>query len=186
MRHLVTVILGVLTVLYPVAVYFSLEHFSPRVWGAILLGLFALRLWIHRHQQIGEIALWSSVAATIAALWMLAGDSPMALRSYPVMVNASLALIFAISLIRPPSMIERLARLQDPALPPEGVPYTRKVTQVWLAFFLINGSIASYTAYWGTLEQWTLYNGIISYVLMGTLFAVEWCVRQSVMKRAQS
>jgi uncharacterized membrane protein len=186
MRAFVTLLLGVLTVLYPVAVYLSLEYFSPRLWGGILLGLFALRLWIHRRQRMGDLAVWVSVAASLAALWMLAGDSPTALRSYPVMVNATLAVVFAVSLLRPPTMIERLARLQDPALPPEGIPYTRKVTWVWLAFFLVNGAIASYTAYWGTLEQWTLYNGIISYVLMGLLFAGEWCVRQSVIKRVQS
>lgn len=186
MRTVITVTLALLTVLYPVAVYFSLEHFSPRLWGGILLGLFALRLWMHRRQRVGEIARWSSVAAAVAALWMLAGDSAIALRSYPVMVNGVLALIFGYSLVRPPSLIERLARLQDPALPPSGVAYTRKVTQVWLGFFLLNGGIAAYTAYWGTMEQWTLYNGVISYVLMGILFAVEWMVRQAVMKQAHS
>ena len=52
MRPVITVTLAVLTVLYPVAVYFSLEHFSPRLWGGILLGLFALRLWMHRRRRV--------------------------------------------------------------------------------------------------------------------------------------
>lgn len=183
MRLILTVMLAVLTVLYPVAVYFSLEHLSPRVWGAILLGLFALRMWMQRKQQSGEIARWSMLAALLAALWMLAGDSHLAMRSYPVMVNVTLACIFGWSLLHPPSMIERLARLQEPDLPASGVVYTRKVTQVWLGFFLINGSIAAYTAYLGTYEQWALYNGVISYIVMGCLFGGEWIVRQHARKQ---
>lgn len=186
MRQLVTALLGILTVLYPVAVYFSLEHLSPRTWGGILLALLALRLWMHRQHGASEISRWSSLAAVLAALWMLAGDSAIAMRTYPVIVNAVLAILFGVSLLHPPSLIERLARLQDPALPESGVIYTRKVTQVWLAFFVLNGSISAYTAFWGTMEQWTLYNGAISYVLMGTLFVVEWLVRQTAMKRANS
>ena len=33
------------------------------------------------------------------------------------------------------SAIERIARLQHPDLPPEGVVYTRRVTQIWCVFF---------------------------------------------------
>lgn len=186
MRSVLTVILALMTVSYPVAVYFSLEHFSPRLWGALLAGLFALRLLLQRKKNTSEIARWSSLTALVAAAWMLAGNSPLAMRSYPVLVSATLAAVFGFSLRYPPTIIERLARLQDPQLPIEAILYTRKVTYWWLGFFIINGSISAYTAYWGTLEQWTLYNGLISYGLMGSLFAVEWLIRQVVMKQAKT
>ena len=73
-----------------------------------------------------------------------------------------------------------LARLSEPDLPDVAIAYTRKVTLVWCAFFLVNGGIALATALWGTEAQWTLYNGGIAYVLMGLIAAVEWLVRKRV------
>src|SRR2546423_11913745 len=41
--------------------------------------------------------------------------------------------LFRSSLFRPPTVVERLARLRNPELPAAGVRYTRQVTQVWCA-----------------------------------------------------
>jgi uncharacterized membrane protein len=79
--------------------------------------------------------------------------------------------------------VERLARLQQPDLPPQGVRYTRRVTQVWCGFFIINGSIALITALWSSFAWWSLYNGLIAYVLMGLLFAGEYLIRRRTQKR---
>jgi uncharacterized membrane protein len=76
--------------------------------------------------------------------------------------------------------VERLARLQDPVLPPQGILYTRKVTAVWCGFFLVNGLVSMGTIYYGDRWIWSLYNGCISYVLMGVLMAVEMMVRKRV------
>jgi len=90
-------------------------------------------------------------------------------------------ILFASSLNQSQTIIERLARLQEPELPESGVRYTRKVTKVWCGFFVLNGLIALYTCF-QPLELWTLYNGLISYLLAGSLFAGEWIVRQFVRK----
>ncbi|EXJ46560.1 putative dNA gyrase subunit B [Vibrio parahaemolyticus VPTS-2010_2] len=89
--------------------------------------------------------------------------------------------VFAFSLKQPQSIIERLARLQEPELPPSGVAYTRKVTMVWCVFFVLNAAFALYTCFL-PVKIWTLYNGLISYLLAGSLFAGEWIVRQFVRK----
>jgi uncharacterized membrane protein len=57
------------------------------------------------------------------------------------------------------------------------LPYLRKVTLVWLGFFVANAAISAATAMSGSLELWTLYNGLISYLIMAGLFAGEWIVR---------
>lgn len=98
---------------------------------------------------------------------------------YPVVVNVCMLAVFANSFKQKQTIIERLARLQEPDLPPSGVKYTRKVTAIWCVFFILNGSIALYTCF-QPLEVWTLYNGFISYVLAGILFFIEWVVRQFV------
>ena len=43
-------------------------------------------------------------------------------------------------------------------------------------------AIALFTVLHADIRLWTLWNGMIAYLLMGTLMAGEWVVRQRVMK----
>jgi uncharacterized membrane protein len=49
---------------------------------------------------------------------------------------------------------------------------------VWCGFFILNGCMAAWTAFAASRETWALYNGLISYLLMGVLFAGEWVFRR--------
>ena len=175
-------------VAYPVLVYLGLVFFDARS-VAVLLILLALARLVFSRQSDGRYAFTPqlifalAVAAAIGFL-VIVSDSPIYLRFYPVCINGLILVLFAVSLLRPPTVIERFARMQDPDLPDSAVRYTRNVTVVWCAFFLLNGSIALYTALGTSLEIWTLYNGSIAYVLMGTLFVGEYLVRRRVQKRA--
>jgi Predicted membrane protein len=102
---------------------------------------------------------------------------------WPVIVNLVMLTVFGGSLWTAMPLVERLARLQDPNLPPEGVRYTRRVTQIWCAFFVLNGTMALFTAVHGDMRLWTAWNGMIAYLLMGTLMAGEWLVRRRVITR---
>jgi uncharacterized membrane protein len=127
---------------------------------------------------------WGFAAgALLLAVFSWAGNAWMPLKLYPVVVSAVLLALFAASLVYPPSAIERFARLREPDLPPEAVAYTRRVTQVWCLFFIFNGITAFATALWASDAAWTLYNGLISYCLMGVLMAAEWLVRRRVRAR---
>jgi uncharacterized membrane protein len=113
-------------------------------------------------------------------------DAELAARLYPVFMNLTMLIAFGLTLWRPPSMIERFARITDPELDADGVAYTRKVTWAWIVFFILNGGIALWTALCGTWLQWGAYNGGISYVLAGTLMAVEYMIRRIVRARKSS
>jgi uncharacterized membrane protein len=71
----------------------------------------------------------------------------------------------------------------EPDLDPHGVRYTRSVTLIWVGFFAINGSVALWTAVWGSWAAWTLYNGALAYLLAGLLLGGEYLVRQRVRAR---
>jgi uncharacterized membrane protein len=90
---------------------------------------------------------------------------------------------FAYSLAYPPSVVERIARMQEPDLPDAAIGYTRRVTQVWCVFFIFNGAVALATALYATPAVWSLYNGVIAYGLMGTLFGIEYLVRLRFRRR---
>ena len=173
------VIISVLTLAYPLLVYLGLGHFEPRWLALMLAGVALARACATRERVWLAAAAGAMLLAAASAL----GNQALPLKLYPVLVSSVLLVVFATSLFYPPSVIERLARLREPDLPPEGVAYTRRVTQVWCGFFVINGSIALCTALWATDAIWALYNGLISYGLMGVLFAGEWLVRRRVKAR---
>ncbi|TRW89646.1 hypothetical protein [Candidatus Methylobacter oryzae] len=183
MRLLVNGIMGLSTLLYPLAVFFGRQHFEPWKIAALLIVLLLVRLAAsYSLKHWSTPLLIGGIAYCLFAIWINQLD---ALLFYPILVNALMLLIFGWSLFSPPSLIERLARLQHPDLPPEGVIYTRRVTQVWCGFFIINGALASVTAFWCSLEVWSLYNGLIAYVLMGVLFAAEYLVRIRTQKHVR-
>lgn len=176
-----------LAVLYPLAIYIALQWFEPRF---IALALAIVVVVQHRHRAgrmlDGLAAAGWSGAAVLVLLSLAAylGNDERVLRLWPVGINLSLLLIFVASLLKPPSMIERFARLLHPDLPPEGVRYTRRVTQIWCAFFVLNGTIAAVTAFGATRETWVLYNGFIAYVLVGALFCGEWLIRRRLFPQS--
>jgi len=168
-----------LSVAYPLVVYWAMGRFEPR-WLAVLLLVLALLRALATRQ-----AVWLAAAGGAALLATLATvfNEALPLKLYPALVNAVLLVVFATSLVFPPSAVERIARLTEPDLPPEGVAYTRRVTQVWCMFFVFNGTLALITALWMSDRAWALYNGLIAYVLIGALFSVEWLVRRRVRAR---
>lgn len=163
--------------LYPFAVYFGMEHFAPWQFG-LLLGSLWLARALFGTRNPGS--LWMAVTAIAFCLLLALFDSPLLLRWYPVLISAFMLGLFGLSLIVGPPIIERLARLREPQLPAKAIVYTRQVTIVWCVFFLCNGLLAAALTLWAPLSWWMLYTGLISYGLMGLLFAIEWLIRQRV------
>lgn len=177
--RVVGVLLALVTLAYPLIVYLSLGRLEPRWLALLLLGLALMRLVVSRT----ALTLGFAAGALLLATFSWAGNAWMPLKFYPVVVSAVLLALFGASLLHPPSAIERFARLREPDLPAEAVAYTRRVTQVWCLFFIANGLAAFATALWASDAVWTLYNGFVSYCLMGVLMAVEWLVRRRVRAR---
>lgn len=183
MNLLINGLIGLATLLYPFAVFFGSRYFEPWKLAGILIVLLLIRLAASVSRKHWSTPLL--IGGIGYALFVMWSNQLGALRLYPVLVNSLMLLIFGWSLLSPPSLIERLARLQHPDLPPQGVIYTRRVTQVWCGFFIVNGSIALVTALWASLEIWSLYNGFIAYLLMGILFGGEYLIRMRTQKHVQ-
>lgn len=167
-------LLVVLFLLYPLAVYFGLLHLGVAPVAMLLAILGLLRMWSTRRTAMWPLAVLALLCGVLSLLF----KSEAWLKLYPVAMNAGALGIFAVTLLNPPSFIERLARLMEPDLPESGVRWTRRVTEVWCVFFVLNGSIALYTALYCSMQTWALYNGLIAYVLMGVLLGGEFVLRR--------
>ena len=136
------------------------------------------------HCLIARTLLSTALVLGVLTILEVYADGAELVRWYPVLVNASLCIIFFGSLWFKESIIERIAGMYRP-LPPEGRRYCRVVTVVWGCFFILNGSIALYTVLIDDLYLWGLYNGCISYILIGVVFLVEYLVRRKKMAGTQ-
>ncbi len=181
---LASILLTGLSVLFPLIALLLARPFGPL---AVTLGLVVL-LCIRSLGGLGRGANLMPAWLALGVIGVMAGltfiDADLAMRSYPVLMNVAMLMIFVRSLLRPPTIIERLARMVEPDLPTSGVRYTRSVTWVWCGFFVLNGGAALWTVLGASLEVWALYNGVIAYILMGLLFAGEFAVRRVFKSRA--
>lgn len=133
--------------------------------------------------KASKVARWWLGGALLLAAIAVWANALLPLKLYPVLVSAVMLAVFGYTLIVPPSMVERFARMREPELPLAATDYTRRVTQAWCVFFAVNGAIALVTALWASPAVWSVYNGIVSYVLMGLLFGGEYLTRLHFKRR---
>lgn len=174
-----------LAISYPFAVFLGLSLFEPRYLALYLCVVVLLRFSVDRAGRAmfsGKLAFFIVAIGLLLTLFTISSNSLSGLKFYPVIVSFSVLITFAVSLVYPPSAIERIARLREPELPPDGVIYTRNVTRIWCVFLFCNGLVALYTSLYSSVAVWTLYNGLISYLLMGVLLGGEMIYRAFILK----
>ncbi|MCF8467623.1 MAG: hypothetical protein K9G33_09500 [Sneathiella sp.] len=185
-RRLLDIAVVLISIGYPFLVYFGLMRFSPFSVAVALVVFLALRLLLQRRRagRKTEVGIYLFVLAALFLLLLV--DEMLAIKAYPVMISLSFAAVFGYSLFHPPSIIEKIARLREPELDAHAVQYTRKVTIAWVIFFISNAAISSWTALYASVETWTVYNGFISYILIGLMFGGELFLRQFVKQKKVS
>ena len=181
------VLLGLLLVGYPVLVWLGLTNQSPRSLALLLLCIMApvAAFRLRRSRRAAMRGLAAAPLITVLGRGLSAAlDAAGFLLVVPVAINAIFLAAFASSLrAGAMPMVERFARLQEDELSPEQQAWCRLWTIVWSVFFVANGTTALVLALAAPLAWWATYNGLIAYVLMGILFAVEWTVRRRRFSR---
>lgn len=178
-----------LTALMPVFLWLFLRQEQYIGASLVLLGVLvvrALAAWLRG--AFKRDLLWTTVLGVGLCLICLGVRDSLGSRFlllYPVIINVSLLLVFGQSLRLKVSVVERFASLK---VPPEKRDhsfkrYCRKVTLAWVIFFIINGSLALATVLIGDPALWALYNGFISYILLGLMFAGEYLIRLRVIPK---
>lgn len=175
------VLTALVTALWPLIIFAAVIADVWRYVLPVLAGVMGLKLITNlKARSAGPLVRVSLVLAALAlvlCLLSLAFSAIGFMFYYPVAVNLIMLAVFASSLKGEQSIVERLARLQDPHLSPRGVRYTRNVTKAWCVFFVLNGAIAATTALIGDLKLWTWWNGLLSYGAMGLMFGGEYLLR---------
>ncbi|WP_374650806.1 hypothetical protein [Dongia sp.] len=176
-------IFALVAVVYPAAVYWLHVQVSFAVFAiaAILLLILRSLLVVDGVTRLLRLPLLCA-ALVLAVLAVI--DSAVAAKIYPALLSLLIATLFGNSLRHPPSLVERIARLREPVLPPVGIVYCRRVTWIWTLWLLANAMIAGLLALAQDLALWALWTGLISYLCSAVLFAGERLLRPMLMRRA--
>lgn len=185
-----------ISVLYPVLVYCGIRYWglSPRRMSLMLLALgFYHFLNFTRSKSKADRGRTGALVALVLVCALVAffANNILFVKFYPVLVNLSLLAFFGFTLWRPPSFAFRMACLGNKSLNTSPSfkaveRYCNKVTFAWCIFFVVNGSVSALTVFVGSDKIWSLYNGLISYILIGLFFIVEYLVRKMVQSKMQS
>lgn len=167
-----------LAILLPISIW-VFKYFGIPFWAA---GIFLIPLiFLKKNPYWGKSLAFIGLILGCASLLF---RSPDFVYFYPVLVNVVLLTVFISSLYSSQTIVEKIARVRDPRFSDREVPYARKVTISWALFFAINGSIAFLTVLINDKFYWSIYNGAISYALMGLMFAGELYCRKRYIKNA--
>lgn len=169
-----------LIAVYPFIVYFGLQILPPSAFGLMLIALLAMRYGVllpkERAVLLPLLVLFFGYAVSATAM----GSREMLLY-YPALVNFALMVIFAVSLRDEPLLL-RLVRARGMRISRHGPGYLHRLTAVWTCFFAANGVVSVWTTRL-SIESWTLYNGLISYLCIALLVGGEYLFRVRYKRR---
>jgi len=164
-----------LFLLYPYLVYKGME--SGLVWVAptIFSGLYLIQSFTTRDIKIKLYKVGISITLLLGAFYL----QTLTAKLLPVFIQLMLMYFFGRTLLNDqgPPFIERFVRLEFPEFPPGISEYCRQLTILWTCFFAFNVIMSSGLAFWANDWWWTLYNGLIIYLLIGGLMIGEYIYR---------
>ncbi|MBK8168796.1 MAG: hypothetical protein IPK60_00450 [Sandaracinaceae bacterium] len=170
-----------LVIAYPLVVYFGLSHAGTREAGLVLLAVVLPGLVLRARRTalatLGTVLIVPATVLACVALGIVLDNARFYL-VLPTLINLAMLAQFGRTLVSGMPMIERFARMSEPTLTETQIRYCRIVTVVWCCFFALNAATTLLLALTASLAAWSFYTGIVSYVVMGALFAGEYIVRK--------
>ena len=123
-----------------------------------------------------------SIAITLSVIALFHYTQLFFVKFYPVCANLTVFLVFFTSLFAKETVIQKFAKMVDGDLSENALVYTRRLTYIWCFLTFFNFIVSLITVFLSE-EIWALFNGCISYILIGTLFFVEYVIRSILKKK---
>jgi uncharacterized membrane protein len=163
-----------------------IEGVPPAVGAALsLIPVALLSLWAARRtrHRVVVIAAIAAVALALVLGWKdLERHFPNLLFIEHAGANLALGILFGRTLVdgREP-LCTRFARLVHGELPPEVARYSRQVTVAWTVFFATLCTLSCVLYLLKFLEAWSLLANVLTPILVGAMFVIEYAVRLRVL-----
>jgi uncharacterized membrane protein len=180
MQLVLKIISGLFIVASPWVLYWTLSQGDVTVAAITLIAWVIVRtipvlLSAKKEQRVAALQL-PAIALVFAILgWIF--DQGVLLMILPSATQAAFGLTFLRSLKTTP-LIEHFARMVKPSLSPGEQVHCRRWTRIWGFYLLVLAATGLVLAAVASLAVWTVYVGLVSYGLVGVLFAIEYVVRK--------
>lgn len=169
----------VLLLAYPLLVQLAVVWHAPALEWLALLVLCA----IPQYQALCERrpGNWLLLLFLGAVLYTLVrmGGGMYALFLPPVLITATVFAVFAGSLrAGHVALVTRIAQAINGQLKPEGLHYTRRVTQMWVLVLLALTVAEAGLALFAPLPVWSLFSNGVNYLIVALVFLLEYLYRR--------
>ena len=163
---------------YPFFVFYALQqNIAVRFIGLIVLLMVMFSFANNKNKYMLVLGL-------VLCFLVIFFNQEIFLKLYPVLMNACVCAVFALSLNKTPLITKFAEKMRGEPLNENTLKYTRNATKAWVIFMLFNTLVSLATVFLSN-EIWVIYNGFISYVLIGTMMTVEYIVRKGKEKCSQ-
>lgn len=171
MKKILNVAFILASIGYPIALYF--------LGNVPQITLFMAALWLAKFFVARQIYM-----LIIALLFCAMGLESVKFLAYfyPSLINVFLCAFFILSL-KKECVITKIARAKHGQLSAFHINYTRKLCALWGIFFMMNACIAFILAMLEDKIYWSIFCGIIIYVLVGAFFGLEYGFRLIYFRR---
>jgi uncharacterized membrane protein len=161
-------------------VHFLLVGESARAAGVAIAWLFTVAAAYALARAAGLGIVGTLVAAGLfVAVWYVSANRPYGMFLPPVASFALFLWFFGRTLLpgREP-LVTAIARFMHGTLAPEVERYTRRVTAAWCVFFAAVAATSIALAVFAPLAVWSFCSNVLSYPLVGLMFASEYAIRR--------
>lgn len=164
----------------PWVLYWTLSRGDVQVASFTLIGWVILRtipiVLAAKREHLRAALTLPAIGLVFALLgWLL--DNRVWLMVLPAATQASFGVAFLRSLTTTP-LIENFARMVKPELTEPELAHCRAWTRIWGIYLIAVAVFGLVLAACASLAVWTIYVGVLTYVLVGLLFAVEYVTRK--------
>lgn len=180
MKTALNILSALFLVASPWVLYWTLSQQDVQVAALTLVGWVIVRtipIFLSAKREQRRAALQLPAIALVFAVLGWVSDNGTWLLILPSATQATFGLAFLRSLATTP-LVEQFARMIDPELSAPKQAHCRTWTAIWGVYLLILAALGLVLAGAASLTVWTIYVGILSYALIGALFAVEYLVRK--------
>ena len=179
LKKLLTIItkifFGAFVIAYPFVIFYALQqNIAIRFLGLVLLVAAIFSFINNKNKYIFCLSL-------ILVFLIIFFNQEIFIKFYPVLMNASVCAIFTLSLKKTPLITQFAQKMCKQPLDNKRLTYTRHATIAWAIFMFINTAISMCTVFLSN-EIWVLYNGFVSYVLIGVVMLIEYIIRKGKEK----
>jgi len=185
---------GIIAIMYPILVFCALVVFKlPISYLSIGIIIFAIAYSIvnsRNYKGKHTIILFVSpmILCVIGVISLCLDDSPIFIKLYPALASLSYLIIMLTSFFFPPPLAYYFIDIFDKSIKTK-IPkdvfniFCYRATILWCVFFFVDGTIAIITAFFGSDFIWGIYNGGITYFVMGLIFLGEFIVLKIIEKK---